>query len=81
MVDNAAVVSLKADVLIAPHHAGNNGSSTCFMQAVDPQFVIFSAGHDHGHPSRGAAGRYLAHGILEPNLFRTDRGGRRTGRL
>lgn len=74
MVDNATVVSLKADVVIAPHHGGNNGSSSCFIQAVDPQFVIFSAGHDHGHPSRGAAGRYLAHGIPEANLFRTDRG-------
>jgi len=36
MVDNhqAGRVSLKADVMIAPHHGGNNGSSRCFIQAV-----------------------------------------------
>jgi hypothetical protein len=32
----AKQASLKADVLIAPHHGGNNGSGTCFTEAVDP---------------------------------------------
>ena len=74
MVDHAAEVSIQSDIIIAPHHGGNNGSSSCFIQAVDPTFVIFSAGHDHEHPTEGTAGRYLAHGVSVSNIFRTDRG-------
>ena len=76
MVDNhqAGRVSLKADVIVAPHHGANNGSSRCFIQAVDPRFVIFSAGHAHQHPTEAAAERYLAHGVPVANIFRTDRG-------
>jgi beta-lactamase superfamily II metal-dependent hydrolase len=61
MVDNhvAGTVSLKADVLIASHHGANNGSSDCFIQAIAPQFVVFSSGHDHEHPTLGAATRFL----------------------
>ena len=67
-------VSLTADVLIAPHHGADNASSGCFIDAVDPQFVIFSAGHDHGHPREAAAQRYLDHGVPLSSIFRTDRG-------
>jgi beta-lactamase superfamily II metal-dependent hydrolase len=67
-------VSLKSDVIIAPHHGGDNGSSTCFVDAVAPTFVVFSAGSQHQHPSKGAAERYLAHGVQLQNMFRTDRG-------
>ncbi len=74
MVDNAAAVPLKSDVLLAPHHGGDNGSSACFIQAVDPRFVVFSAGHSHDHPTADAAGRYLAHGVPLANMFRTDLG-------
>jgi len=74
MVDNAAAVPLKSDVLLAPHHGGDNGSSACFIQAVDPKFVVFSAGHSHDHPTADAAGRYLAHGVPLANMFRTDLG-------
>jgi beta-lactamase superfamily II metal-dependent hydrolase len=76
MADNhdAGIVSIDADVLIAPHHGGNNGSSRCFIERVTPEVVIFSAGHRHQHPSSAAAGRYLAAGIPVSKLFRTDRG-------
>jgi beta-lactamase superfamily II metal-dependent hydrolase len=76
MVDrhNAGQVSLKSDVLIASHHGGNNGSAKCFIQAIDPQFVIFSAGHDHQHPTHAAATRFLTHGLSASRLFRTDFG-------
>ena len=66
-------VSLKADVVQAPHHGGNNGSATCFIQAVAPTFVIFSAGHQHEHPTRRAAQRYLTNGVRLQNILRTDR--------
>ncbi len=74
MVANADSVPLKSDVIIAPHHGGNNGSSRCFIEAVDPAFVIFAAGHRHRHPRAHAAQRYLDHGISADSIFRTDRG-------
>jgi competence protein ComEC len=64
---------------VAPHHGGNNGSSQCFIAAVDPRFVIFSAGHDHQHPTKAAADRYLTHGVSLQNIFRTDRGDDESG--
>ena len=73
MLENSARVPIRSDVMIAPHHGGDNGSSRCFIVAVDPEFVIFSAGHKHHHPSDGAVNRYLAHGVAHANLFRTDR--------
>ena len=81
MVDRhtAGEVSLKSDVLIASHHGGNNGSARCFIQAIDPQFVIFSAGHDHQHPTHSAASRFLAHGLALDRLFRTDFGDDESG--
>lgn len=55
---DAGEVSLGSDVVIAPHHGGNNASSDCFLKRIDPTWVIFSAGHSHGHPTAGAAQRY-----------------------
>jgi beta-lactamase superfamily II metal-dependent hydrolase len=76
MVDNNAKVSLKSDVLIAPHHGANNASSTCFIEAVNPKYVIFSAGHvpKYQHPTSAAAERYLKAGVKVENIFRTDLG-------
>lgn len=81
MVDrhNAGEVSLKSDVLIAAHHGANNGSATCFIEAVDPQFVIFSAGHAHQHPTDDAATRFLNHGVPVERMFRTDFGDDESG--
>jgi len=70
----AGAVPLTSDVLVAAHHGGNNGSAACFIEAVDPQFVIFSAGHAHGHPTARAVARFLAHGVLPARIFRTDVG-------
>jgi hypothetical protein len=83
MVANAGVVPIRSNVLIAPHHGGNNGSSTCFVEAVFgvpqarvvPRFVVFSAGHQHQHPTIDAVNRYRDTGELgESFIFRTDRG-------
>jgi beta-lactamase superfamily II metal-dependent hydrolase len=65
---------LRSDVLIAPHHGANNGGSACFLAAVDPGYVIFSAGHDHAHPREEAALRARAQGVPWRAMFRTDRG-------
>ncbi len=73
---NSPTVPIRSDVLIAPHHGADNGSSNCFIVAVDPQFVVFSAGSidTRGHPRQSTVNRYLAHGVPWSNLFRTDRG-------
>lgn len=74
MVERAASVPIRSDVLIAPHHGANNASARSFIEAVDPQFVIFPAGHAHAHPRQAAADRYLAHDLDLAHMFRTDRG-------
>ncbi len=75
----AGTVSLRADVLVAPHHGANNGASACFIDAVAPQFVIFASGHDHQHPTLRAATRFLAHGVPMNRFFRTDLGDDESG--
>jgi len=66
------VVSLKSSVVIAPHHGGNNASSICFIQKVNPTYVIFPSGHKHGHPDIDAFNRYIDNGVQASNVFRTD---------
>lgn len=74
MVDRASQVPIKSDVITAPHHGGNNGNAKCFIEQVDPEFVIFSAGNKHDHPTSSAAQRYIDHGVSLTKMFRTDRG-------
>jgi beta-lactamase superfamily II metal-dependent hydrolase len=75
MVDNADTVPLKSAIIIAPHHGADNANARCFIQAVDPDYVIFSAGHAHRHPRQSTAERYhLGHGVPLDHMFRTDRG-------
>lgn len=66
-------VPLDADILIGQHHGGDNSSSTCFIEAVSPRWVIFPAGHaEHGHPRQSTVSRFLN---LRPRpiMLRTDR--------
>jgi competence protein ComEC len=74
MLEGASVIKLDSDVLIAPHHGADNASSPCFIQAVTPEYVVFSAGHKFKHPTSKAAGRYLPSGVKKENMFRIDRG-------
>lgn len=71
---DAGQVSLKANVIIAPHHGADNANSQCFIQRVDPDYVVFSAGHEYQHPRRNAAERYHAHGVPWTHMYRTDLG-------
>jgi len=80
MVRNQASVPLRSDVLVAAHHGGNNGSASCFLEAVSPTWVIFSAGHDHHHPRQETAARVLAAGVSRDRILRTDRGDDEGGR-
>jgi len=74
MIQSQDRTPLRSDILIAAHHGGDNGSAACFIDAVEPEYVIFSAGHDHEHPRASTVERFLTHGMPESRLFRTDRG-------
>lgn len=74
MCDNANHVTIDSDVIIAPHHGADNGSSKRFIEAVSPEYVIFSAGHKFDHPRAAAAKRYVSAGVPISKIFRTDRG-------
>lgn len=71
---NTTQVLLKSEVMTAPHHGGNNGSSNCFICAVTPNWVIFSSGHDFDHTRQFTAERYLAAEVALDHLLRTDGG-------
>ena len=72
LVENAGSL-LNSEILIAPHHGSNTGSSTAFINKVTPSVVIFSAGHKYLHPDKRAVERYLKQVNIN-NIFRTDRG-------
>jgi competence protein ComEC len=77
MVANSHAVPIDSDVIVAPHHGADNGSSRDFVRAVTPEYVIFSAGTSHGHPRTAAAMRYLNNGVSLTKMFRTDLGDRK----
>jgi hypothetical protein len=66
--------------MTAQHHGGNNGSSNCFIRAVNSQYVIFPAGQGQQHPTQAAADRYIANDVPIGSLFRTDRGDHEGGK-
>lgn len=74
MVNNAEKVTIDSDVLIVPHHGADNGSSTKFINAVSPQWIVVSAGHQHSHPRSTTMQRFLSWGLPVNNTFRTDLG-------
>lgn len=74
LVDNRNEVSLDVDLVIAPHHGADNGSSTAFVEATSPRYVIFSAGHAFNHPRKQAAQRWIDSGVEGDKILRTDRG-------
>lgn len=74
IIDNGDTVSIDSDVVIAPHHGADNANSEAFIAATSPEWVIFSAGHDHEHPRATAVQRYLDFGVPLDHLLRTDLG-------
>jgi competence protein ComEC len=51
-------------VLLAPHHGSKTSSSKPFVDQLQPQHVVFSAGYRHhfGHPHIDVVNRYKASG-------------------
>lgn len=56
---------LRADILLAPHHGSNTSSSTAFIQAVAPTYVVFSQGYMNrwGFPKQTVVARYREQGV------------------
>ena len=53
-------------VVLAPHHGSKTSSSPLWVQTLDPDVVIYSAGYRHryGHPHPSVTSRYRAQGSL-----------------
>ncbi len=66
--------SLRATVLQVPHHGSNGSSSIKFLNAVDADWAVISAGHKHNHPTPDALRRIRLSGIESSHILRTDCG-------
>jgi len=71
----AGEIDLHSTVLIAPHHGSSHHMRDEFFDLVDPEYVVFPAGHRFGHPKWETV-RYFIETleIQRCNLFRTDWG-------
>ena len=58
--------ALKSDILMAPHHGSKTSSSLSFLQAVQPKYILISAGYKNqfGHPHPFSLQRYQQIGAL-----------------
>lgn len=58
-------VGLRANVLKLGHHGSKTSTSDYFLDTVDPQYAVVSAGHDnrYGHPHQSVVDRVLARDI------------------
>lgn len=56
---------LKANVLVAPHHGSNTSSTTPFIRAVGPRYVLFPVGYRnrYGFPRPAVVQRYQQAGV------------------
>jgi len=57
--------SLKADVLLVPHHGSKTSSTTGFIDAVSPRWAWVQAGYRNrfGHPAAEVVARYRLRNI------------------
>ena len=75
MLENSNSVSIKSDVIVAPHHGSQGSSSPEFIAHVAPEWVIFPSGTGRYEiPRAVTAERYMKAGVLPSRILRTDRG-------
>ena len=65
--------NLRADVLKVAHHGSDSSTSAAFIQAVNPQYAVISAGEDSSLLPRNAVIKRLREADVE--CCRTDRDG------
>ena len=58
-----------SDILIVPHHGSNTSSSIAFIDAINPQLAVVSAGYKNrfGHPTKKIESRYEVRDIVMLN--------------
>lgn len=63
-----------AEILVAGHHGGKGSSSQALIDALKPQFAVFSVGYRNhfGHPRQDTLARFTAAGARN---LRTDQSG------
>ena len=51
---------INIDLLVAPHHGSNSSSTTEFIQATSPDYVVFTTGYrnPYGFPDEKVVSRY-----------------------
>ena len=66
--------SIRADVLLVPHHGSATSSAADFLRHVQPSIAIFTVGHRNrfGHPAPQVLQRYAQAGA---RVYRSDRDG------
>ena len=57
-------VSLKSDILLAPHHGSNSSSGPALLHSVQPRLVLIANGYRnrYGHPHPSVLAAYDAGG-------------------
>lgn len=62
---------LHGDVLLSPHHGSKTSNTTAFVEAVQPHYVVFSAGYNnyYNFPNPAVVATYEAQGS---RILRTD---------
>ena len=75
MADRNHPELLEADVLKASHHGSSNGTFDDWLEAVQPRYVIISAGVDAGyrHPHKTAVDAYVD--ATDDRVYCTNRHG------
>jgi competence protein ComEC len=58
---------LRSTILVVPHHGSISSSSQIFVDAVQPQYALYSVGYRNrfGFPHRDVMGRYTSHGTIQ----------------
>jgi|SRR5450830_187857 len=65
LLNSAAAASLRATVLLAPHHGSGTSSTEAFLRAVNPEVALFQVGYRNrfNHPKPEVFERYARLGI------------------
>lgn len=77
LLDSSVSGFLRSNAIIAGHHGADDASSEEFINAVKPEWVVFSAGNSYGHPRWSTVQRYERNGVAVEKMLRTDLGGSR----
>ncbi len=69
----AIATNINADILLAPHHGSKPSSTKRFIEAVSPDYVVFSSGYlnQFNHPHPDIVNLYINSGTVSLNTTQT----------